>query len=104
LFEYVSGDFISVLQLGGFALGSYPFVLSNGSTLSPYGRLNLRMENLSVDWPGGTPPGLDDSESNLEFGLHAGVAWKFGSTATAYGEFQLDGNDGLFLGLDFNVM
>ena len=104
LFEYVSTDFISVLQLGGFALGSYPFVLSNGSTLSPYGRLNLRLENLSYDWPAGFPPDLDDSESNLEFGLHAGVAWKFGSTTTAYAEFQLDGNDGLFLGIDFNVM
>jgi hypothetical protein len=94
--EYVSYDFVSVLQIGGNVIGSYPVVLSNNSILKPYGRIGLRME--SID------PEFGDSDSNLEFGLNAGVAWQATANTTLYGEFQLDGNDGLFLGIDFNVM
>ncbi len=96
LFEYVGVGDASILQLGGQVLGSYPFVMTNGTTLSPYGRVNLRMERLSYS-------GLD-SESDLRFGLNAGVGWEISSTFALYGEFQMDGNDGLFLGAEFNIM
>lgn len=93
LIEYV--DFGgSVLQLGGAVAGSRDFVLNNGQTLAPYGRFNIRLVN--ANYPGG-----DDSD--LEVGLNAGVQWGISKTINTYAEFQLDGNDGLFLGLEFAV-
>ncbi len=99
LFEYADYDAVSVLQLGTFALGSYPVALRSGGTLSPYARVGIRLESVSVDLPVG-----DDSDSNLEFGFHGGVSWAPSKATTLYGEFQLDGNDGVFFGIDFNVM
>jgi hypothetical protein len=98
------GDFgsVSVLQLGGQLLASYPARLSNGRTLSPYGRFNARLESISLDLPAGSRG--DDSKSNLEVGLNLGVAWEMSPTVNLYGEVQFDGNDGLFIGIDFNVM
>jgi hypothetical protein len=100
--EYIDLEGISILQIGGQLLGSYPIAMSNGGNLTPYGRLNARLESISWDLPP-TAEG-DDSESNLELGLHVGVQWEMSPTVALYGELQLDGNDGLFLGIDFNVM
>ncbi|MCD6249789.1 MAG: hypothetical protein J7J98_05600 [candidate division Zixibacteria bacterium] len=100
--EYADYSAISVLQLGGQLLASYPIALNNGRSITPYGRFNARMESLSWDLP--IQVSGDDSESNLEVGFNAGVKWEMTSSVDLYGEFQLDGNDGLFLGIDFNVM
>ncbi len=99
IFEFLDMDNASVLELGGDVIGSYPFLLKGGTTLSPYGRLNIRLERFSFDTPAG-----DGSDSNLEFGFNGGVKWQLSPNFSAYGEFQLDGNDGLFLGLDIGVM
>ena len=96
LFEYIGVGDGSILQLGGQVLGSYPFVMTNGTTLSPYGRINLRMERMSYTFK--------DSDSDLRFGLNAGVGWAISPTINLYAELQIDGNDGLFLGADFNIM
>ncbi|MEE8575780.1 MAG: hypothetical protein V3T31_00865, partial [candidate division Zixibacteria bacterium] len=101
-FEYVSYDPFSVLQLGGGVVGSYPLSLSGGSTLTPYGRMGLRIESVNLDLPPGSSG--DDSETSLKFGFNGGVAWALSGSTTVYGEFQLDGNDGIFLGLDFSIM
>lgn len=95
-FEFVDAGGVSVFQFGGQLFGSYPFRLSGGGTLSPYGRFNIRMESLSGDRGG--------SDTNLEFGLNGGVAWKATPTVEFYTEFQVDGNDGVFIGIDFSVM
>lgn len=99
MFEWVDFGGVSLWQLGAFMTGSHPFAMQNGSTLSPYARINIRLESVSVD----TQFGGGDS-SDLEFGLHLGTEWQATDVITFYGEFQLDGNEGLFLGLDFNVM
>jgi hypothetical protein len=96
LFEYVSYDGGSVWQLGGLAIGSYPFELSNGTTISPYGRFNVRLE--------GSSPDKGDSENKIRFGINGGAAWQISPTINIYGEFQVDGNDGIFLGIDFSVL
>ncbi len=96
LFEYVDYDFGSVWQFGGQAIGSYPFKLSNGTTISPYGRFNIRLEGYSSEKGG--------SDTKLKFGLNGGVAWEASPTINVYGEFQIDGNDGIFLGIDFGVL
>ncbi len=95
-FEYVDYEFGSVWQLGGQAIGSYPLEMSNGSTLTPYGRFNLRLEGYSIE--GG------DSETKIKFGINGGAAWQASPTIKVYGEFQLDGNDGLFLGAELSVL
>lgn len=97
--EYVDYGPVSVFQVGGQLIGSYPFTLQGGTTLSPYGRFNLRLESVSLD-----VGGRSDSDSNLEFGLNGGVAWQVSPTVNVYGEFQIDGNDGIFLGIDFSVL
>jgi hypothetical protein len=97
--EYGDFDYFSVLEVGGGVIGSYPFVMQNGHKLSPYGRLNIRMEKLSVD----VGP-VNGDDTNLEFGLNGGVHYQFTSSIGGYAEFQIDGNDGLFIGLDFLTM
>ena len=95
LFEYVSFGGASVLQLGGQAIGSAPIAVGTKTTLTPYGRITLRMESVDTDFGG--------SDSNLEFGLNGGVEWPISPVVTFFGEFQLDGNDGIFFGFDYNV-
>lgn len=97
-FEWVDLGFASVWQLGAFLTGSHPFMMRNGSVLSPYARLGVRLENASFEGD------FLEDQSELEFGLHAGVEWEATDIIDLYAEFQLDGNDGLFLGIDFNVM
>jgi len=100
--EYVGYDPLSVFQFGGNLIGSYPVALKRGGTLTPYARFNARVEWLSwdrdPDFPG------DDSESNLQVGFSGGVQWQMTPTVAFYTEFQIDGNDGVFLGIDFGVM
>lgn len=98
-FEYGDFDYVSLLEIGGAVVGSYPFLMSNGHTLTPYGRVDIRMEKSNYDV---SIPGLDDT--NLEFGINAGVHYQFTKDIGGYGELQLDGNDGIFLGIDFLTM
>jgi len=81
----------SVLQLGGQLIGSYPIKLSTGKILTPYGRFNVRVEKAG-------------GNSDLNFGLNTGVSWGLSSTIRLFGEFQFDGNDGIFLGVDLQAL
>lgn len=89
--EYL-GD---VVQVGADILGSYPIELNNNTTLTPYGRFNVRLERRKTD---------TDTESGLKFGLSLGTGWDMTKNFGLYGEFQFDGNDGLFLGLRYRVL
>jgi hypothetical protein len=100
-FEFEDYGGGSVFQIGAQLLGSYPFQLSRGGTLSPYGRFNVRVEAKSYEQP---IAGNTSSSTDLEFGLNGGVKWSATPTIDLYGEFQIDGNDGVFFGIDFNVM
>ena len=95
-FEYIDFEGGSVFEIGAMAIGSYPFEMSNGKILSLYGRFNLRLESYSSDGGG--------SDSELKFGLNGGVCFEISELVKLYGEFQLDGNDGLFFGIDYNVL
>jgi len=48
--------------------------------------------------------GRDGSDSNLEIGITAGVQWIWTPNVSLFGEVQIDGNDGLFLGVDFGIL
>lgn len=90
----------SVFQFGGFLLGSQTFITKSGKMITPYGRLNVRVEDSKSEAPGV----ISDSNSDIEIGFNTGVSYQFTNTMNIYGEFQMDGNDGLFIGIDFKVM
>jgi hypothetical protein len=94
--EYIDYEGGSVFEIGAMVIGSYPFETSGGNILAPYARFNLRLEHYSSDGGG--------SDSKLKFGLNGGVCFEISDMVKLYGEFQLDGNDGLFLGVDYNVL
>jgi hypothetical protein len=105
--EYVDFDGLSVFQVGADLIGSYPVNLSNNTTLTPYGRFNVRLERVKYDFVNNTtvPPTKEsDSESELKFGLNLGACWDMSTNVGLYGEFQFDGNDGMFLGLRYRVL
>ena len=89
--EYM-GD---VIQVGGDLLGSYPILLRNNTTLTPYGRFNVRLERMKI---------AGETDSDLKFGLSLGAAWDMTRDFGLYGEFQFDGNDGVFIGLRYGVL
>ncbi len=95
-FEYNDQESSSTWSLGGQYIGSYPLKLSDGSSLSPYGRLSVRLESISLN--GGS------STSNLEVGFNGGVKWKMNKNIDMYGEIQLDNIDNLFFGIDFKIL
>jgi len=91
---------LSVFQFGGFVLGSHGFMTSGGKLITPYAKLNVRVEDTKL-----SITGLPDvSESDLRVGLGTGVAYQFSNTMNFYGELQFDGNNGFFMGVDFKVM
>ena len=95
-FEYIDFEGGSVFELGAQVIGSYDFEMDNGNIIAPYARFNLRMESISADHGG--------SESELKFGINGGVCFQVSELIKLYGEFQFDGNDGVFFGLDYNVL
>ncbi len=80
----------NVYQIGVHAIGSRLYSLKGMQTLEPYGRFNVRVEKFG-------------SESNIEVGLQAGLRWGITRNISLFGELQLDGNDGLFLGLKDSI-
>ena len=89
----------SIFQFGGFLLASQSFVTKSGKMITPYGRFNIRLEDTNFENAGGKV-----SNSDIEIGFNTGVSYQFTNTMNIYGEFQVDGNDGLFIGVDFKVM
>ena len=94
----------SATQLGLQLVGSYPVALKAGSTLSPYARINARNEWLSVEVDDGLGNTISADDSQVAFGLNGGLAWRPRASAVSlYGEFQVDGNNGVFFGLDYLI-
>lgn len=106
-FDYDNNAFLesaTVFEIGAQVVGSYPVHLKNGALISPYGRLNVRNESFRMDLGPTAPSGTDLSDSHIALGLNGGVAWRpRGLTTVFYGEIQIDGNDGVFLGVDFRL-
>lgn len=93
---------MSATQLGLQLVGSYPVALKAGSTLSPYARLNARNEWLSAEVNDGLGNTISGDESDIAFGFNGGLAWRPRASAVSlFGEFQVDGNNGVFFGIDY---
>ncbi|UCD64992.1 MAG: hypothetical protein JSW34_06055 [Candidatus Zixiibacteriota bacterium] len=95
--EFFQAGAADVFLLGGQFLGSYPVKLQRGGTLTPYGRFNIRLESISIDV-------IDQSDTELEIGLNGGVEWTVTADIALFGEFQIDGNDGVFFGVEFGAL
>jgi len=92
LLEYVNYEGASVSEVGGNIIGSVPFKLSTGQMVIPYSRLNFRLEHSGK------------SENNFRVGFNAGAKYEFNPDLGIYGELQIDGNSGLFLGLEIRAL
>ncbi len=91
LFEMVDYGPNTLWQLGGFVVGSYPTTIGQNFKIVPYGRFAMRIADNGFD-------------SGIEFGFVGGAKYVLSSTMDFYAEFQIDGNDGIFLGIDFEVL
>lgn len=100
--EYAGADPGNVFGLGGFVVGSVPVVLSNNTTLEPYGRLGLRYQRVSF----GDQRDLDgrkiDAESDLKASLSVGALFAATKYVDFTAELMIDDDDVAFLlGVDF---
>jgi len=106
-FNYDNDPFLesaTVFEIGAQLVGSYPVHTRGGALVSPYGRFNVRNESFSTDLAPGAPTTAEFSDSQVALGFNGGVAWRpRGMTTVFYGEVQIDGNDGVFLGVDFRM-
>jgi hypothetical protein len=100
---FTSSTSVNVVEVGFQVTGSRTYQMSNGTTLTPYGRLNIREEHVSMTFTDSQFPGeTSASDSQVALGLNTGVAWGLSNDhVILMGELQLDGNDGLFLGVNY---
>lgn len=107
----------SLFSIGGSVIISRDYRLTQGSLLSPYGGVNIRMDHTSVnvhdvDFVPAAKHGQrgdlraaagDGSENDLNIGGVAGVKWELSDLMDAFGELVLDDDWGLVLGLNFKL-
>jgi len=94
--EYVDYEGFPILELGGNIIGSIPYQFDNGYRIVPYACLNIRMERVDYD-------AADESDTDIQGGLNLGTKFELSDDLNLFGEFQLDGNTGIYLGLDVRV-
>ena len=95
---------VSVFALGGSVIISHDYPLTQGSVLTPYGGVNIRMEHTSFDYKGpDTQAEADNDETDLDIGGIAGVKWELSDLIDALGEFVIDDDWGLVMGLNFKL-
>jgi len=98
--EFSSIEHFSRLAIGGYTILSRDFCFQSGRVLSPYGRLNLRMERKSWETKG---PVKEHHDTDLEMGLTLGLSLELTSKTFLVGELQLDEFDGLIVGANFYI-
>ena len=108
---YFNLDRFSIFEVGASMVASYPFALSGGSELTPYGALNLRMERVSVD-TGFRNASLalnrraasnSISDTGLEIALMTGLKWEVSDLLDLLGELVIDDDLGFIFGVNFKI-
>jgi len=107
---------VSVFALGGSVIISRDYPLTQGTLLTPYGGVNVRIEHASFDYDGsnfegmsarrlniGAAAAVDDNETDLDIGGVAGVKWELSDLIDALGEVVIDDDWGLVIGLNFKL-
>lgn len=93
---------VSVFQLGGSLVMSHSYPLSSGSSLEPYGAVNLRLERISVD-SDNSAKDVDYDDTSLEIGAVGGLKWDVSDLIDILGEFVLDDDIGFIFGVNFKI-
>lgn len=88
------------VALGGNMILSQDFHFENGRIISPYGRLNLRMERKSWEIPG---IDREHHDTDFEMGLNVGVSLELTANTFLVSELQLDELDGIIIGANFYI-
>jgi hypothetical protein len=104
--EYLKVSDYSLFSLGGNVIASYQITYTEGKTVTPYGRLNVRWEKHSfkgslvqpLGWEGG-----NTSDSDIDVALALGAELKIASALFLVGELQIDDNVGFLAGINYNV-
>ena len=90
--DYADYDYAPVLEFGGNIIGSIPYRFKSGQKLYPYARINVRMERID--------PERGDANTDFEAGMNIGTKFEMTPDFNLYGEFELDGNTGVYFGLE----
>jgi hypothetical protein len=98
--EISSVENFTRLGLGGNLILSRDFCFENGRSISPYGRLNLRMERKSWTHSWGEE-GRHDTD--FEMGINLGLSLELTARTFLVGEIQLDEFDGIIVGANFYI-
>lgn len=107
----------SLFSLGGSVIISRDYRLTQGSLLTPYGGVNIRMDHTSFDTNdinfssvikhGNHAPlqaaANDNNDTEINIGAVAGVKWELSDLIDALGEVVMDDDWGLVLGLNFKL-
>jgi len=110
---YFNLDVFSVVELGASAILSHPYVLTQGSTLTPYGAVNLRVEHVSIDnqpnaaarryTPARALANGGGDDTSLEISAMGGVKWDISDLLDLLGEIVIDDQLGLIFGINFKI-
>lgn len=106
----------SLFSLGGAVIISRDYRLTQGSLLTPYGGVNIRLDHTSVDTDninfvsnakhGDRSPlraaANDGDDTEINIGAVAGVKWELSDLMDAFGEVVMD-DWGIVLGLNFKL-
>jgi len=94
-FEYYDfGEDVSEWVLGSGFIASYPLRLSNNAKLTPYGRLGIRIESISVG---------DYDDTDFDIGMNLGAQYAPGKRLQFFGELQFDDQVGVIAGVNFAI-
>jgi hypothetical protein len=108
---YFNLDHFSIFEVGASLVASYPFALSSGSEITPYGAFNLRVERLSVD-DVSLPDRLvlsrraastDKTDTDLELAFMTGILWEVSDLVDLLGELVIDDQIGFIFGVNFKI-
>lgn len=101
VFQYFAYDRgrvdVSVWSLGGNLIVSKPLQVENGMRFTPYGRLNLRTDNVDAD----VDPFDSGGDSEFNIGITLGSQFHFSGTFNVAAELQIDDQIGAVIGLNF---
>jgi hypothetical protein len=99
--EYAALERSDVLGMGGSAIASRPFEFTNGSSIEPYARLNLRYQRVGYDdYYDNNVRVSGGSDSDFKVGLNVGALFSVTPLVDFTAEFQLDNSNAFMLGID----
>jgi hypothetical protein len=103
--EFDGNPFIespSAMQAGIQMIASYPIALPQAGDVAPYASANVRQEWLMAGTGPSWPSSIDPDFNQAAWGFHGGISWYPRAAPLAlFAEYQYDGNDGLFGGVEY---